>query len=205
VTRARVARADVDRYRDRLRRDGAAIEFVGPAGRGKTTHLLALRETLERATYLEIPPNGSAPSWPSAPVLLVDEFQFLAPTDRNALPHSVEGLAVGAHESVRDDLESAGWDVESVEVATRSRSRLGDLVRARIEWARREEGPVPELTPEASSWLRERYGTDLRAVEKHLYEVFQALEKPTSVGVEMLEAVERTPRPSTEIRTVGDC
>lgn len=204
AARRAVAIVDVARYRERLAGGEVAVEFVGPSGRGKTTHLLALEEGIEGAEYLDVDPDGTVAEPSSAPILLIDEFQFLEAPRRSAILEQAAGLGLGTHESVRPELEAAGYEVETVELTRERGPALESLLRERIEWARRGEGAVPEFAPEVFSWLRERYGTDLRAVEKHLYEVFQALEEPRTVVISDLEAIDRWPERSEALRSCSD-
>ena len=62
------------------------------------------------------------------------------------------------------------------EVASPSPERLGRIVRRRIEWARRSEGPVPKLDDALLHALVERHGDDIRGIEGQLYNLFQRLQ-----------------------------
>lgn len=198
--RAEVAVVETERYVDRLARDGTAVEIVGPSGRGKTTRLVALREAFEEARLVEVEPDGSAPVFPDTPVLLVDEFQFLDRRRRVRACEIADRLVVATHASMSAELRTAGFDVETVDLERIDGPDLRTFTGARIEWARRGAGQVPEIADEALAWLREEYGSDLRAIERHLYEVFQDLAEPRPVVVGDLEQVERRPTPSAERR-----
>ena len=76
---ASLAVVDVEAYVERLRRPGYAVQYLGEAGRGKSTHLIALHRFFPDMPYLKFPENAKIPRIPHAPVLFLDEAQRLPP------------------------------------------------------------------------------------------------------------------------------
>ncbi|MDF1663548.1 MAG: hypothetical protein P1V97_17385, partial [Planctomycetota bacterium] len=50
-------------------------------------------------------------------------------------------------------------------------------IDSRLEWSRRSSGLIPSLTERQLELLLKHFGDNIRAMEYHLYEVFQGLEK----------------------------
>jgi hypothetical protein len=77
---------DASFYAARLRRPGTAIQFLGPSGRGKTSHLMALRGHAfpMRPTYTLGAASRRRPS-PRPPSSFVDEMQRVPRRQRQAL------------------------------------------------------------------------------------------------------------------------
>ena len=147
--RAALAVANVETLVPRLRA-GAQVQFVGAQGRGKTSHLLALKARLPEAHYVRCDRDGPAPY---APILLLDE------ADR--VPRGACALAV--HRPLRG--------VEIIELPPLTPARLATIIERRIEHVRRNPGPVPRVMDVEE--LIARFGDDVRAIEHHLYERFQ--------------------------------
>lgn len=191
--RADLAVVDVDTYVDRLEAGGCYVEFTGRQGRGKTTRLHALRDRLADAVFVrvpEAPQEARKTKLPGAPVVLVDDAQFLNARQRRTLFERAGAVAAATHETLVPQAESAGFDVREVEIAGLDRSRLHKIVEKRIDWARRGLGPVPQLSESALDRLIELYGDDLRTIEDVLYSVFQTLENIEIVDADDIEQAE---------------
>lgn len=207
--RPALAVVEIDPWIERVEA-GAVVEFVGESGRGKSTRLLAMAARIEGAAYVHVDEQGPPPETESlsARVLCVDEAQFLPARRRRQLyastasPGNGGGLALGTHVSLADEVKAAGRPVESVRLGGREvdAALVREMAERRIEWARRQPGPVPRLEASALAWLLETYGDNIRAMEHHLYEVFQALEEPRGVGAEDLEAAQAPPQTIIEGR-----
>jgi hypothetical protein len=163
-------------------RAGDPVQLIGDSGRGKTTHLLALRARHPGAVYERLHEGESrlrTPA-PSGGVFLLDEAQRLNPADLRRLFAGSLVLALGTH----DDLSPiAGRPLRTVRVDVVDVARLRAIVDRRLEWARREPGPVPVVTDAVLSVLVARHGTDVRAIEGTLYDAVQRLEEPGHVEV----------------------
>ena len=85
-------------------------------------------------------------------------------------------LAIGTHLDVSEELARAGYDVETVTPSDElDATRLRAMLNHRIEWVRRDAGPVPEISMPTADAMIARYGDNVRAIEGHLYELFQGL------------------------------
>ena len=75
-----------------------------------------------------------------------------------------------------------GRDVKTIMAGEKTdRKRLDEIFRQRIEFARRDSGPLPSVPLATIDKLVDRYGDDIRAIEGHLYDLFQHLEGPSHV------------------------
>lgn len=166
---------DLDELAAHLSKARAAVQFIGDKGRGKSTHLLALRARFPEAAYVRIGP-GERPVIPDTDPLLVDELQNLPRRLRAALFRRGCSLAIGTHVDLRAELRRAGRGVVTIHPRRRiSVALLRRIFERRIEWARRGPGRVPGLTHATLDDLHQRFGDDVRAMEQYLYDVFQSL------------------------------
>lgn len=163
---------------------GNAVQVLGESGRGKTTHLLALRRSYPQAPWVRVDP-GAVPQIPDGGPLFLDEAQFLRPWRRRRLYRPRQrSLALGTHVDLRQELEAAGYRVVTLRLeASPPVERLDEIFRARIEWARRGPGPVPVVPRRTIEKLRARAGSDVRAMEGLLYEALQSAEEICDVEV----------------------
>lgn len=161
---------------------GEILQLLGEAGRGKTTHLLALAHVLPGSVY-EYVPEGEcrfrARSFPPQGYLL-DEAQRVRPRLLRWLFARAPRLFIASHADL-SGLSSR--PVRTVRVGGLGQAKLDAILRARIEAARRGPGPVPRVGAEAQQRLLDRFGDDLRAMQSHLYDLFQRLEGPIDVQV----------------------
>jgi len=180
--RARVGVVDVERFVEPLRKPGFCVQFLGDAGRGKTTHLLKLLLEFPDAMYVHLPEDEPPPPIPEGPVVFVDETQRLTRRARARLfGRPGASFVLGTHEDHSRELERAGLRYETVRVGgAPSREDLRRILSARIEDARRGSGPLPTFSDAGLDRLIARFGDDIRGLEHYLYEVFQEL---TEVGV----------------------
>lgn len=173
--RAALAVVEVDRFVDRLKRPGYAVQFMGEKGRGKTTHLLAVMRHFPRAVYVHVGENQRPPI-PHGQPLLIDEIQRLPRRRRRRIFRRGVSLAVGTHRDVSPELIRAGFEVDSVEPAAMlNPRRLHEMLGRRIESSRRGPGPLPQVRLRTAQDMLDRFGDDLRAIESHLYDLFQNL------------------------------
>jgi hypothetical protein len=162
----------------RLAQPGFAVELVGACGRGKSMHLHALRAHLGGAPVTLVHEDPRPPI-PEAPVVFVDESQRLAKRVRRALFRRRASFVLATHESHADELAEAGIEWVTIAVGgAPSPEKLRAIVARRIAWARRAEGPLPDVAPALLEALSARHGDDLRAIEDALYDHFQAMREP---------------------------
>lgn len=185
--RGRLAVVDIDSYLGRLREPGFVVEFIGESGRGKTTHMRALWDHFRDAPFVKAAPNPRAYRIVPAPVIFIDEAQFIKRWHH--IPRvfrKSRSFVVGTHVSLASTYERAGLDYESVEVGGVDLASVAQIIERRLEWARRGPGALPRVTNAAVVALVDRHGDDRRAIERHLYEVFQRLEEICDVQVHHL-------------------
>ncbi|PTY06801.1 hypothetical protein DB346_00645 [Verrucomicrobia bacterium LW23] len=170
-----------------------ALQFIGEPGRGKTTHMLALRLRFPTAPYIYIPEVEPRPKLPIGPripglqapqpVLFVDETQRLSPTQRRRLfapPGLLNGaphlLICGTHEDHSAEFRAAGRGFASIRIQGVDPQRLAQIFQRRIDLCTRDpDVPAPHLSSNAIAWLISTYADDIRAMEHHLYACFQRL------------------------------
>ena len=172
---AELAVVEVDHLVPRLREPGFAVQFMGPKGRGKTTHMLALVRRFPDARYVHVGEN-ERPRIPHAHPLFVDEIQRVPRRRRRRLFRRPVSLVLGTHEDFRSELVAAGFQVETIGVGSAlDAGRLAEILNLRIEAARRGPGPVPQLTLKTAQAMIDRFGDDLRAIQGAMYDLFQTL------------------------------
>lgn len=172
---AELAVVEVDHLAPRLREPGFAVQFMGPKGRGKTTHMLALMRHFPDARYVHLGEN-ERPRIPHAHPLFIDEIQRVPRRRRRRLFRRPVSLVIGTHEDLRPELAAAGFEVETIGVGSAlDAGRLCRMLNLRIEAARRAPGPLPRVTLPTAQSMVDRFGDDVRAIQGAMYEVFQNL------------------------------
>lgn len=172
---ASLAVVDVEAHVERLRRPGFAVQYLGEAGRGKSTHLMALHRFFPDMPYLKFPENTRIPRIPHAPVLFLDETQRLPPGLRRRIFSRRGSFVIGTHEDHSVELAQAHVETVSIHLSGMTAERLAQIIDRRLEWARRGPGPLPRLSASRIDLLIHAYGDDLSAILARLYEEFQAL------------------------------
>ena len=154
--------------------ENEVVQFMGQAGRGKTTHLLALHLRWPGSVYEYIPEGSDRYHTRSLPAVgfLLDEAQRLPPRRLRRMFARARRLVLATHEDVS---RYSRRPVRTIEIAGLSAAKLNAIAEARIESARRAPGPIPRLSADACERLVQLHGDDLRAIEYHLYGVFQEL------------------------------
>ncbi len=178
---AKLAIVEVGQYVERLKQPGFALQFIGEPGRGKTTHLLALREHFLQAPYFHFAENAPIPPIPTAPLLFLDETQRLPASLRKEIFSRQDSFVVATHKDHWREFAKAGLRYESVNIGGLSISRLKLIIERRIEWARRGPGPVPTVSLPEMAKLIKIYGDNLEAIFARLYDEFQALKEVNDV------------------------
>jgi len=179
--RAELAIIDTAPLLDHLARPGAVLQLLGDKGRGKTTHLLTIKSCFPDAAYVHFP-EGERPPIPSGSPLLLDEAQRIPWWQRRQLFQFSGPLILGTHRDFTRQLRRLGRDIKTIEAGEGTNAeRLDQVFQRRIEFARRAPGPVPTIPMNTIHQLLAQHGDDLRAMEGHLYEQFQSLEKPCHV------------------------
>jgi hypothetical protein len=157
------------------------VQFLGDCGRGKTTHLRALRARHPGAFYDRLEEGQDrCQTIPTDGVFLLDEAQWLRPALLRRLVASEVALALGTHDDLTD---SVGHPLRTVHVGAADVGRLRAIVERRIEWARRGPGDVPVIPDHVLAQLTAAHGSNLRATLWTLYDAVQRMEAPGHVEV----------------------
>ena len=179
-----VTQLDMDRLVSRLQQPGFVKMFLGDCGRGKTTHLLALREHLPDAPYLHFREDEPIPPIPEAPIVFLDELQRVPTQMRRKLYRRTASWVIGSHENHAREMQNAGLEVEVTEFDGVEVEQLMQMLNTRIVRAARVVGdPLPRVGENAARRLVEIYYDDIRAMEGFLYEQFQQMSEVQDVEV----------------------
>jgi hypothetical protein len=85
-------------------------------------------------------------------------------------------LILGTHENFEQSLRRAGRHVLTVAADERTdAARVQLVLNARIEFSRRDAGPIPRVVPTTAAKLFQEFGSDLRSIEHSMYLTFQQL------------------------------
>ncbi len=179
---ASLAVVDVVAHVERLRKPGFAVQYLGEAGRGKSTHLMALHGFFPDMPYLRFPENTKIPRIPRAPVLFLDETQRLPRGLRGRIFSRKGSFVIGTHEDHSPELAWAGIELVSIHLSGMTAKRLEEIIERRLEWARRGPGPLPCLSASKITQLIEAYNDDLSAILGSLYEEFQVIQEGGNNG-----------------------
>lgn len=173
--RAELAVVDLDPARRFLEGTRRAVQFIGDCGRGKSTHLHALRVQLSSARYVYLPEVGRPPRLPDADPLLVDEAQRLSAWRRWRLLRRGSNLVLGTHVDLGKPLRRAGYRVQTIRVAeSLTATQIAKIANRRIAAVRLGlDRPIPRLSVAEAARLQRCFGTDVRAMESYLYERIQ--------------------------------
>lgn len=166
--------ADVDELLEWLERPRHAVQLIGHAGRGKSSHLHALRGRLSQLPFVYLAEGENRMPEFEGRQLLLDEAQRLPRRRRRRLFGRLDWLALSTHEDLTRDLEAMGWTVWTIEVGGLGRHKLENVLERRLEWARRGPGPLPRFSRGALETLLARHGDDLRSMLDDLYETTQS-------------------------------
>ncbi len=136
---------------------------------------MAVQRRFPDAPYVHVG-EDEKPRIPHGHPLLVDEIQRVPRARRRRIFRRPVSLALGTHEDLRRELAEAGFEVETVRVGgTLDAPRLRRILNRRIEAARRDPGPLPRVTLNTARAMIDRFGDDLRAIQWHMYDLFQTL------------------------------
>lgn len=158
---------------------GGVVQVLGAAGRGKSTHLIAWHAQHPGSLYEYVPEGADAlASRALPPLCFVDEAQRLRRAELARLFESTERLVLASHADLSGRTTRP---MRTLVLRGMTAERLERMLARRVELARRGPGAVPRFPAATVSALLERFGDDLRTLERHLYDVFQALERPGDV------------------------
>ncbi|MFN3266707.1 MAG: hypothetical protein ACK41E_07690 [Deinococcales bacterium] len=155
---------------------GHAILILGEKGRGKTTHLLKLRQQHPNAPYIYLPEFGTQPRVPKADLIFLDEAQRLPHFFRRQIWKRAKSWVIASHQNHQDELRRAGFTTQILHLHGLSLGKLEQIMQRRLEWARRNAGDLPQVPTQILEALLKQYHDDLRSIEDALYTYYQNLE-----------------------------
>lgn len=159
-----------------FKKENTAVQIFGPSGSGKTSHLITLMGEFPDVPFFLVKEEVISPIKLSHR-LIIDEFQFLSRKQRKEIFKNTTSIVFSTHIDYSREAKRAGFHViEMFPALKHSPKRLMEIFSARIEYARRGPGLVPELSAEIVNTLMEKHGTNIRNMEFELYELFQRLE-----------------------------
>jgi hypothetical protein len=175
---------------------GGHIQVLGERGHGKTSTLLGLQAQVRRAgqaAHYEYLPEGHEAfhtELAGVDVLLLDEAQRLNPTERARLMREAKSgrrLLLGSHEDLTGLFAAAGLPLATLRPETGGRAHLEAVLAKRLAYFSLSPG-APAITLDASAvaYLAETFGSNLRAMQWFLYEVFQTLTQPGVISAGQL-------------------
>lgn len=194
-----IATQDYERWVNAFLKNPAYIlQFSGECGRGKSTHLHLLKKLLQEhfpdATYTYYEEDEVVRSLPNkASLLFLDETQRIPKRLRQKLWKRQYALVIATHEDHSKEFEKHGREFEHVVLEGLSVEKLRRVLEGRLELARRTTNtaiptaappqPLPYFPDETIQKLIEQFGDDIRAIEHHLYHVFQDLKELGHVNI----------------------
>ncbi|MDF1664634.1 MAG: hypothetical protein P1V97_22945, partial [Planctomycetota bacterium] len=132
--RGQLAVVDTAPFLEFLKQERAALVFIGHCGRGKSTHILSLKQHFPDAPYCYLPEDSPNPKIPKAPLVFVDETQRLSWWRRWILFSGGGRLVLGTHCDELPALKRAKRPVMKVEIRSLSEEKLRRIIDSRLEW-----------------------------------------------------------------------
>lgn len=172
--RLETAIVDVQPLLGFLEQGRTAIQFVGECGRGKTTRLLALRAKLPQSSYVYLGEDQPCPAIPAGSPVMIDEAQRLAKAVQVSVFASGLPLVLATHADLSRPLRRFGYVIQTEQIGIGNDPELVQrLLNRRIEVSRLTDGPIPSVSLEDATKLVQRFGTNIRSIEHHLYDRVQ--------------------------------
>jgi hypothetical protein len=178
---------------------GQHLQVLGELGRGKTSALLGLaaewRGAGRRAAYEYLPEGARAFKTPvrGLEVFALDEAQRLSRRERERLWRAAKAglrLALGSHEDFAAAFTARGLPLRTVRLDEPDAAHLGRILARRLEYFALDPArPGMTISDGAVAALHAAYGSNRRAIERCLYEVFQAVEAVGEVSAAQVESV----------------
>ena len=177
---------------------GGHLQVLGELGRGKTSALLGLtagwRRGGRRVAYEYLPEGRRVFKTQVAglELLALDEAQRLSRRERERLLRAAEAglrLALGSHEDFAAAFAARGWPLTTVRLDAPDAAHLGRILARRLEYFAFDPArPGMTISDGAVAALHAAYGSNRRAIERCLYEVFQAVNVVGEVSAAQVEA-----------------
>ena len=124
--------------------------------------------------YVYLAEDAPCAAIPYGRPLLIDEAQTLPRGVLNPVVWSGLPLVLATHRDLSRQLRKAGYDVHTQQIGnTNDAATIHRIFNRRIEASRLNDGPVPTFTLQQAVKLCDRFGSDIRSMESHLYEIVQ--------------------------------
>ncbi len=154
----------------------SVVQVIGEKGFGKTTHLLVLATHFADSAYVHIAEESRAAIPERGEPLLIDEAQRMTLLQRWQTFRSDRRLILGTHTDFENALRRAGRPIVTIAASQFTNElRVHTLLNRRIQFARRDGGPIPSITISTASKLFAQFGSDIRSIERSMYDTFQQL------------------------------
>jgi hypothetical protein len=180
--RAATAIVELEDIPEHFSKNRIAIQFIGEHGRGKSTHLIALHKQFKQSPYTQIH-IGDKPTFNTDDIQFIDSIEMLPAARRKKIYHSTNILAITTHNDLTKELQTAGFEVISKRIFVDNEQQIKQIFDRRIELARRNTGSLPNIDINTVRSLITKFNDDIRAMENHLYDVFQQLQEIGNVKV----------------------
>jgi len=187
--RARAAIIDYQPWVEKLlKNEKFILQFSGDCGRGKSTHLHALKMHLQEhfpdTSYTYYPEDETPRILPKkSSLLILDETQRIPKRLRQKLWKRDCALIIATHEDHSQEFIQHGREFEHVALEGLSAEKLRRVLEGRLELARRTPAALPYFTEETIQNLIHQFGDDIRAIEHYLYDVFQTMKEVGDVVI----------------------
>lgn len=165
------------------------IQILGETGRGKTTTLLGMAAYFSRQkrrwAYEYLPPGQDKlqTNPKGLEVFLLDEFQRLNRRQQqkllaiiSKLPESEFQLIMGSHKDLASLFEKYDLPLATISLERVSPAHLAAILERRLAFFSLDETSGVAFSADAVHYLQKTYGSNLRAMELFLYNVFQDLQ-----------------------------
>ncbi|MGI9516662.1 MAG: hypothetical protein ACR2NP_06445 [Pirellulaceae bacterium] len=177
-----VPRCDLDSILEFLVPERRAVQFMGPAGSGKSTHLFCLADGLPKFCYVHLP-EAKKREVPAREDLMIDEAQRLRRRPRMRLWRSARRIVLGTHVDLDRSLTSCGFSVRTIRLDQQPTATwLQQTVNQKLMVARRTEAPLASMNDATAVKLLREFGNNVRAIDRYLYERFQQFEERAADG-----------------------
>jgi hypothetical protein len=187
--RADLAIVELEDWVNFLANDRSALQFIGPCGHGKTTHLLAIERSLIQMgqasliaktpiqsipKFVFFPEDGPRPMVDAHRPMIIDEAQRMSWRQARSVFRRGGPLVLSTHVDLAKQMVRAGLNVQTVDfTAAASASRLVRILNRRIQASRLSDEAIPVITETDAVRLQHQFGGDIRAIEHCLYAQFQ--------------------------------
>jgi len=156
------------------------LQILGEMGRGKTTTLMGLQAHLKRAgkrvAYEYIPEGQTRFYTPldDLEIFLLDEAQRIKNFPKVLNLREVR-LIFASHQDFTSHFARHHQPLATLELNSITPDHLRHLIEKRLTYFALDDSRPIHFADDAIEYLYEKFGSDLRGVERRLYESFQKL------------------------------